>query len=101
MKLFQFKDNKQKEKWTETRNKGFIRFFVVYGLLMLGGIFTVGTILLSIVWDYMFNAERYHDRSFFLNKVIGGFLFGSIMGLYFWFGSEWAYKKSEVELEES
>lgn len=101
MKFFRFKDNKHKEKWAQTRDKGFIRFFVVKGLFTLGGIFTVGTILLETILRYILYGDRLYSESFLLVKCLGGLLYGSLMGLIHWFGSEWAYKKSEAELKES
>jgi hypothetical protein len=92
-------NNKQKEKWDNTKAKGYTPYLLVNGILKWGVPFAIGLylsdIVFEILWAYWFNTQ-YQDRSgHLISKVIFGIVFGLIMGNISWSANEKAYEKSE------
>ncbi len=94
-------NNKQKEEWAKVRAKGRKRYILVNGILIMGGAFAilmfVSTQFIGLLQAYWFNTPYvliYSTRDV-LGGIIGGVIFGWLMGIMNWSAKESAYRQSE------
>ncbi len=101
-------NKKQKEEWAKVRAKGRKRYILVNGILIMGGAFAItmfiGTQFIGLLQAYWFNTpyvliDSTRDvLSGIIGGVIfviGGVIFGWLMGVMNWSAKESAYRQSE------
>ena len=78
----------QRAKWERTRAKGFLRFVLLWGLLVGGGM-----IITTSIFDYFFSSRGLRLEDMII-KVPIFLVTGFIGGVAAWFVTEYRYKKS-------
>lgn len=92
-------DAEQKAKWAEVRARGKGRYILVEGMLKTGGLFATLVLVVNYFYRHGFTSSKISE--YLLNgETVFRFFFGVIffglwMGLFDWYFSERAYRKSE------
>jgi hypothetical protein len=91
-------------KWSVTRRNGLGWYIVVRGILTLGLLFAVG----SVVANFIFSNESALSLSAYLSRrstwftfMANALSFGFTMGIVFWYGNERAFRRHHVDNTES
>lgn len=71
-------NERQTLRWKKIRARGFLRFLLLYGIGLIGGV----TFLLSLLGNMVFR-ERF-DRAYLMEEIIFSVISGLIWGVIIW-----------------
>lgn len=90
------------EKWGKVRANGLAHFLFVHGVLQVGGLFAILMLIagyVSSVDEALTLTEYLLTARTWFTLIFHACFFGLLMGTFFWYTSEVAYK-SQTEFEE-